>query len=177
MCFKLIIPSWFSLDELRIDKSKVVFMLAITDKKDMEYYESLKEKGYKVEVDPVLTKNNSSFILSLFDWSLDDLKGLKDKYRRIKQNNLINSNIWGRIFVNPKGKIAYSPLEICNGACMGGNFFEFFHKTLIKGDFAWTKIRNYSQCRTCCFQYLCPSPSPIEDYLRENQLWECHLIE
>ncbi|MDE6792757.1 MAG: hypothetical protein K2J48_06725 [Muribaculaceae bacterium] len=177
MCFKLIIPSLFSLDEFRIDKSKNVFMLAITDKKDMEYYETLIEKGYNVEVYPVLTKNNYSFILSLFDWSLDDLKGLKDKYRRIKQNNLINSNIWGRIFVNPKGEIAYSPLEIYNGASIGSNFFEFFHKTLIKGDFAWTQIRNYPQCSSCCFKYLCPSPSPLEDYLLEKQFWECHLIE
>ena len=174
--FKLIITSFIPFEELEFNKTNVTLMLGIKDKKEVEYYCDLKENDYNVELYPILTNDNVSFILSLFDWSLDELNDLKDKYKKIKQNSVINTNMWGRIFVNPIGNISYSPLEMNNDYNFNGNFFELFHQTLIKGDFAWTRTREYPQCRDCCFQRLCPSPSPVEDYLRENLKWRCNLL-
>ncbi|MBD5308825.1 MAG: hypothetical protein HDS10_00115 [Bacteroides sp.] len=171
---KIIIHTSNSLEDLRINKGITTIMLGIQSVEDVKKYNSLIENGYFVEAHPVLTNNNIPFIKSLFSWSLDDFKRLGGKYQTIKQNNLVNSNNWGRIFVNPNGEISYSPLELSRGMHSLDNLFESFQRILLKGNFAWTRIRDYSQCKNCCFQRLCPSPSLIEDYLRSNYKWECN---
>lgn len=138
---------------------------------DLDVADKLLEQGHKIKPCPVLTLNNNDFIKSLLSISKDELLDIPNKYRVIKINNLINANFWGHIYLFPKGKVCYSLSR--------PQFFDLNHlyeryKTdFLNGSFEWTLFRNFSKCKDCIFQYLCPSPDYIEIHLRENNQIEC----
>ena len=125
----------------------------------------------KIKSCPVLTSDNIDFIKSLLSISNDDLLNIDNKYRTIKINNLINSNFWGKIYVFPKGKVCYS---LASDYIIELNqLYDTYKGDFLNGTFDWTITRNFSNCRFCMFQYLCPSPNHIETYLRMKGLIKC----
>ena len=140
----------------------------ITNEEDIYDANNLSEIGCQIKSCPVLTSDNIDFIKSLLSISNDDLLNIDNKYRTIKINNLINSNFWGKIYVFPKGKVCYS---LASDYIIELNqLYDTYKGDFLNGTFDWTITRNFSNCRFCMFQYLCPSPNHIETYLRMKGL-------
>lgn len=143
----------------------------VTNDKDLYNAYNLSETGCQVKLCPILTSKNKDFIKSLFSISSKELLNIKNKYRTIKINNLINSNFWGNIYLFPQGKVRYS--LGCGQLIEFHQLYEKYKNDFLNGSFEWTFIRNFSNCSTCIFQYLCPSPNYIETHLREKNLIKC----
>lgn len=143
----------------------------ITNEEELCSATDMADNGIRMRIFPVLSSDNVEFIKSVLPISAEDLFGLKNKYRTIKINNLINSERWGKLYVFPDGKASWS-LE-------DGSRFDFhkmhdeFKEAFLTGSFDWTLIRDYPRCRKCMFQYLCPSPSYIENHMRSQNIIEC----
>ncbi len=135
-------------------------------------YYKLRQDRYNIK--PFLNLNfyNTDFIKSTMMFSQSDIFNLKNKYRIIKSNNLINTNYWGQIYIFPNGLFSYSLDGITNLESFD-NFYNDFKQRFFLGNFDWTKIRNYKKCIDCYFKFLCPSPTYIEDLLREQNIIDC----
>lgn len=145
----------------------------IANDRDLHVANKLLERGCQVKFRPVLTSKNGDFIKSLLLVSYEELLNIPNKYRTIKINNLINSNFWGNLYLFPKGKVGYS-LDY-NQLFEFNQLYERYKTDFLKGSFEWTSFRNFTKCKDCMFQYLCPAPNYLEIYLRENNLIECLL--
>lgn len=143
----------------------------ITNEEELCSASEMSDTGIRMRIFPVLSSGNVEFIKSALQITAEDLFGLKNKYRTIKINNLINSERWGKLYVFPDGKASWS-LE-------DGSRFDFhmmhdvFKEAFLTGSFDWTLTRDYPMCRKCMFQYLCPSPSYIENHMRSQNIIEC----
>lgn len=147
----------------------------IVNDRDLNVANELLEQGCRIKFCPVLNSINMDFMKSLLSISYEELLKIANKYRTIKINNLINSNFWGNLYLFPKGKVCYSLHSI--QLFKFNQLYERYKADFLNGAFEWALIRNFTKCKDCMFQYLCPSPDYIELYLRENNLMECLLSE
>lgn len=143
----------------------------IENNRNLHIANKLIEQGHQINICPVLNSTNSDFIKSLLSISREELLNIKNKYRTLKINNLINSNFWGKLYLFPTGKVCYS---LNNIQLLEFNLlYERYKTDFLNGTFEWTLFRNFTKCRDCMFQYLCPAPNYIEINLRENNQIEC----
>lgn len=147
------------------------FGVKIANDSDLYVTNKLLDLGLPIKIFPVLTTTNCDFIKSLLSISHEELLSIKNKYRTIKINNLINSNFWGNLYLFPKGKVCYS---LDNTHSIEINLlYKRFKSDFLNGSYAWTRSRNFSECSNCMFQYLCPAPNYIETHLRAKKIIKC----
>lgn len=150
----------------------------VSGQDEIEMLDSFIQKGYRTRFCPVLSTENVDFIKSLIILSEEDILKSQNKLRSIKLNNVINSNLWGKVYSFPNGSVYFSLFSQtipCVTAESRGIYDNYAIK-LRSGVIDWLRIRNYDKCIGCQFQYLCPSPTYIESYLREHFVIDC-LIE
>ena len=138
-------------------------------------YEQLVKQGKRVR--PFIIKNsqNLDLIKETITFTKEELLNIKNKFQVIKSNNLINTNFWGHIYVLPDGSVSYSLMEDKIQFTDMKHLQEDFKKKFFQGNFSWTQLRGYPQCLKCVFRYLCPSPSYLENILRNNGVLTCLL--
>ncbi|MDE5888247.1 MAG: hypothetical protein K2H46_11760 [Muribaculaceae bacterium] len=153
------------------DLSDVTLLCKIKELVEEKKIITLSDLGVNLRIYPSLTPNNFEYITTFMSLTVEELIKLPHKYRTIKMNNLINSNFWGQIYLYPDLTFSYSLLNEKN--CSWRDFKTTFEKDFLSGSFSWRMVRNFSQCRDCAFQRLCPSPSYIEINLRNNQQLDC----
>lgn len=163
------------IDQINLpsNRNHISILTKITDKNDLEVYLNLLDSDYKVKFFPHLTSENLDFIKSLLNISEDELLGIPQKYQTIKINNLINSNLWGTIYLFSNGNIHYSLINDSNKIITFNNLYDGYKEDLINGTIDWIFNRNYTECKKCMYQRLCPPPNYIEHYLRCNNTLRC----
>lgn len=141
----------------------------IENKQTLERYYALRQKR-KIKPFLIMNAHNVEFIKSIVKFSKSDVLGLRNKYKIIKSNNIVNSNYWGHMYLFPNGQYTYSLSEASDkGDAV--NFYNDYKQKFFTGDFDWTRIRNYKKCRRC--STLCPSPTNVEDFLRRQNVLDC----
>lgn len=150
--------------------------IKISGEKSLSLYIELKNQSINIKPFLVLNSENIGFMESMVKFSKSALLQLKNKYRVIKNNNLVNSNWWGSIYLFPNGLVNYSLENIAQGIEFS-DLCQDFKTKFLHGDFGWSKTRSYPKCNKCVFQWLCPSPSLMEDELRRKKLLECLLVD
>lgn len=147
----------------------------ISRKESICIYEQLVKQGKRIR--PFIIKNsqNLDLIKETMTFTKEELLNIKNKFQVIKSNNLINTNFWGHIYVLPDGSVSYSLMEDKIQFTDMEHLQEDFKKKFFQGNFSWTQLRGYPQCLKCVFRYLCPSPSYLENILRNNGVLTCLL--
>lgn len=151
----------------------------ISNETDFYFFESLLKLRYNALFFPVLSSGNYDFIKSFMKYTTTDLLDLENKFRNIKMNNLINSNLWGKIYCFSNGSCHYSLDDISHTPANKLSIQDFYNDYVLNlksGEIRWRKIRDYKKCSSCYFQYLCPSPSYLEDKLRTEHCLDCLIL-
>lgn len=165
------------LKDWQVYNKKHHFLYPIDNSKQLLSYNSYIEKSPNYDITPYLVLNpvNMESLHKYILFSADDLLNQKHKYRIIRTNNCLNSTYWGRIIIFGGEYVSYgsNKVEKLNNYSLEEHIKESFSN--LSSD--WFAIRNYDSCKRCIFQYLCPSPSPIEDYLRKYTKFKCLLFD
>lgn len=170
------------LDDERYDLNRIYechsesVWIKISGEESLSLYKELKKQGTNIKPFLVLNSDNVSFMESMVKFSKSALLQLKNKYRVIKNNNLVNTNWWGSIYLFPNGLVTYSLEDITQGIGFS-DLCQDFKTKFFHCDFGWSKTRNYPKCNKCVFQWLCPSPSLLEDELRRKKILDCLLVD
>lgn len=140
----------------------------IRDNRDLTDYRTLSEGG--LSLSPVIVADNNLLFLKEH-WMLnsDDLDSIKCGKRQIYIHQKINVNYWGDLYVYPDGKVYPSsfdePDEVLG--TIDDNILLLIAREL-ENNHAWRKVRDNKTCGGCIYQWLCPSPSPIERILNSD---------
>lgn len=173
--FCLIVDSCDNLLQISRNYKPSSIWLKISTASELEIAYSLCNNITNLQLFPILTSDNTSFIRSLISFSKEELLEINNKYTTIKLNNLINSNYWGKIYLLPDKRIYYSLLRKNNTLHSSDNFYENYKRAYYEGSLDWIKIRAYQPCLDCIFRSLCPSPNYLEDSLRISGSLDCLL--
>ncbi len=145
----------------------------VTNEYELNTFIAQAEDRSNVTIVPMLCSYNYSFIKEMLSLSVDDLLQISNKYRTIKANNLINTNLWGKAFLFQGGNVYFSIGDVNSKHYNSEELFENFKHSLFNGSIDWAKTRTFERCKLCEMQYLCPSPTYIECYMRKANMINC----
>lgn len=143
------------------------FNTIIETKKDLMLYQQLRKtfEG-KISVLPLLKYNgkNRDFILGNIIFNQDELKEKSYSKVEIFRHMSLNTNYFGKLYVNAKGDISshqYYSSTLSNIEKL--NAFRIAIKEELNSKRSnWLLTRNQGRCEACNYKYLCPPISDIE---------------
>lgn len=161
-----IIDPLFRTPEIYSDR-RIKYQLIVRREEDLDYLK-LAEGITAVAV----YDNNSDFITKNYLLSEDDVVSTDASRRQIFIHQKINLNYWGQLFVSPKGELFSSPMmDKCLGS-VNEPLPKIIAKEFIQ-NYNWRRVRNNPTCSRCVYQWLCPSPTPIEAMLKRDTICKC----
>lgn len=172
VAYTLMLDSKANLENTNLKTASSIWYKVDTEKA-MQDFVALSKIEENVTPYLVMNSQNKEFIKSVAVFSEENLHHMEDKMHLIMANNLVNSNYWGCVYVFPNGYVSYSLEDTPTNKIKIKVFYGDFKNKFLTGNFIWTRIRDYKECKECIYRYLCPSPSFIEDKLREDGSLKC----
>lgn len=78
--------------------------------------------------------------------------------KKITLNKLLNTNYWGKLYIEPNGNVSSKLGSECLGNILSNSIKNIVFKELMDKNSTWLYIRSNSKCIKCIFQYICPPP-------------------
>jgi uncharacterized protein len=125
-----------------------------------------------INIVPIYTGKNDSFFTDNIFLEKEDIFSSIIDLRQIFRNQKLNSNDFGFLTVLPNGDVKANINREKLGNVYENPILELLYKELIENT-AWRKIRNQGVCKSCLYQFLCPSPSNYEIVIGKPNL--CHI--
>lgn len=149
------------------------YYVPLNTKDDYHYFKSKDELKANGRVIPfyVLSKENVHYFGKHIGFSEKQLLDRMNLFRVIRTNNCLNTTYMGKVLLFAKDKISFGAPSVKQ--CCGNSLEEELRVAFSDLSCDWFKIREYSLCKDCVFQYLCPPPSAVEDYLRRTAGLDC----
>ncbi len=122
----------------------------------------------------VLSKENVHYFGKHIRFSEEQLLDRKNIFRVIRTNNCLNTTYLGKVLLFSKDKISFGSPSVKQ--CCDNGLEEELRAAFSDLTCDWFKIREYSLCQDCVFQFLCPPPSAAEDYMRKRAGLDCLIV-
>lgn len=124
------------------------------------------------QLSPIYNGDNICFFKNNIFVSKEDIltasSTLKDFYMR----QMLNTYDFGKISIMPNGDTFANINHTKLGNIYEQSIYEIVQKEIEEGH-SWFRIRDQEPCKTCIYQWLCPSPSKYEIIIGRPNL--CHI--
>lgn len=128
------------------------------------------EKNY--EYDYIINTNEvNEFVKSSLMFKKNELLDSKINIEEVMLKKIVNTNFYGKIFINPKGEIFSNLFFKKIGNVKNDNLKEILLKILENKNENWFLTKNkIRKCSSCNYNSLCPPVSRYELFYKKNQL-------
>jgi pseudo-rSAM protein len=157
-----------------INKEKTTIHFFIENEKQYDMVENLTDNFgiEKYNIQPFFTCENMKFFGDNIFLSKDDIFSKTLSIREIFRNQKLNSNFFGSLFILPSGSVKTNMNSQSIGDIKTDSLLNLIYREMIENT-AWRKVRDMNPCKSCLYQWLCPSPSNYESVTGKPNL--CHV--
>lgn len=161
--------------ELKKRSLDYYFYLLIQSEADYDFFDNtILNKIESFKYNFVLLYNSSNlYFFEKCGYSItDDILRDKLSLREIYSHQVLNRNDFGKLIIYPNGDVFANVNMPKIGNISKNSICEIISKEMFEGG-SWLRIRNNKLCKSCIYQWLCPSPSNYELVLGRSNL--CHV--
>lgn len=173
--FPVDIQQWNKSKQLLLNQSlPFEYIFNITSLKDCLDAEKLIEQDQieKYHLNPVYTKDNINFFKEYIFLTKENILSTQMSMKDLFLKQAININDFGKIHIMSNGDIYANVNHPILGDIYTFSIYEIVQKEINEGK-SWLRIRNQVPCKSCIYQWLCPSPSDYEIAIGYSNL--CHI--
>jgi pseudo-rSAM protein len=120
------------------------------------------------EIKPVFTGANIKFFRKYVFLSKEDVLTIKATQQEIYLKQTMNIFHFGRIRIMTDGRV-YSDLNMSPLGDVGTPLVDMLNVEMCEPR-SWLRVRNQKPCKSCVYQWLCPSPSGYEYAIGKSNL-------
>lgn len=139
---------------------------------EVKYVQDLNFPNNEI-ITPFFQGDNLSFFEDCVFVEKNDFEKTPVSFRRIHQNQKINTLFFGKLYILPDASVKTSLNSNLLGNLCQDSFLDIISKALMNEQSFWFKTRNQDPCCRCFYKDLCPPISNYEYVLNKFNL--CHI--
>ena len=175
--FPLNMHKWNRLEQILFSNDlPVEYIFDVMSNDDCSQVEQIinQFKIDKYRLNPIYTGNNIRFFEDYIFLNKEDILSAKLTIKDFFTHQAINVYDYGKINITPNGDVYANLNHPLLGNIYSDSIYDIVQKEIDEGK-SWFRIRNQAPCNDCVYQWLCPSPSSYEIYIRRSNL--CHVSD
>ncbi|MCL2246415.1 MAG: TIGR04150 pseudo-rSAM protein [Lentimicrobiaceae bacterium] len=151
-------------EEIGISFSVDFIIFSEQDYLDVEKFSTTMDGNFV----PMCNGENIEFFESNIFISEKEILSSALSKRQIFQRQATNVNHFGKLTILPDGNV-YADANQTSLGTIGDTVYSIVYREFTEGK-SWFRVRNFTPCKDCIYQWLCPSPSNYETVIGRSNL-------